>query len=126
MKSLTEAVRAKRSGAATQAAVDAALSGLDLNFQYQSPLEINAARFEFRCQQLLVDAKGNRLNDVTGDVAALEWIRDRVAHAMSAAGRADVDAGLRALRTATGAKNVSAAADQAARLMHRMRYLIAS
>jgi hypothetical protein len=51
----------------------------------------------------------------------LEWIRDRIAHTLDAAGRSELDSRLRALRTATDARNLPAAADHAARLGARFR-----
>jgi hypothetical protein len=54
----------------------------------------------------------------------LEWIRDRFAPtALSPAGREEVDARLRALRQASDARNLPAAADHAARLGTRVRSL---
>ena len=61
---------------------------------------------------------------MTGDVAALEWIRDRIAHTFDAAGRREIDSRLSALRAATDARNLPAAADHAARLRARLRGLI--
>jgi hypothetical protein len=56
-------------------------------------------------------------------VAVLEWIRDRIANTLDAAGRGEIDARLRALRAATDARNLPAAADHAARLGARLRAL---
>jgi hypothetical protein len=60
---------------------------------------------------------------VIGDVAVLEWIRDRISHALDAAGRSEIDSRLRALRAATDARNLAAAADHAARMGALMRGL---
>jgi hypothetical protein len=56
-------------------------------------------------------------------VAVLEWIRDRIAHTLEAAGRSEINSRLRALRAATDARNLPAAADHAARLGARLRGL---
>ena len=36
------------------------------------------ARFELWTRQLIVDAKANKLGWVNGDIASLEWTRDRL------------------------------------------------
>jgi hypothetical protein len=58
---------------------------------------------------------------VTGDVATLEWIRDRFADSLDSSRRRDLNAGLRGLRAATDAENLPAAADHAARLASQLR-----
>jgi hypothetical protein len=63
------------------------------------------------------------LAGVTGDVAVLEWVRDRIARTLDAAGRSEIDSGLRELRAATDARNLPAAADHAARLGAQLRGL---
>jgi hypothetical protein len=60
---------------------------------------------------------------VTGAVAVLEWIRDHIANALDATGRQEIDARLRDLRAAADAKNLSAAADHAARVAAELRNL---
>jgi len=60
---------------------------------------------------------------VTGDVAVLEWIRDRIAHTLEPAARSEINSRLRALRSATDAGNLPAAADHAARLGARLQDL---
>jgi hypothetical protein len=123
LDSLTRAVRKHKSGRAAQSAVDVAQSALDLELRYRPPAEIDRERFRLWTQQLRVDAAAKDLAGVTGSVAVLEWIRDRIASRLDPAGRADIDARLRALRSAADAKNLPAAADHAARLSARLRAL---
>jgi hypothetical protein len=99
-------------------------SVLDLELQYRPPLEIDAARFELHTQQLRLDAAAHDLAGVTGEVATLEWMRDRFAASLTPAGRADIDSRLAALRSAADAKNLVAAGDKAARLGATLRNLI--
>lgn len=106
-----------------QPSIDVAQSTLDLLLRYRPPVEINAARFRLWTQQLRVDAAAQDLAGVTGDVAVLEWIRDRFASALPANARADFDSHLRDLRAAVDVKNLRAAADHAARLSSRLRVL---
>ncbi|MBA2637479.1 MAG: hypothetical protein H0U79_04530 [Solirubrobacterales bacterium] len=60
---------------------------------------------------------------VIGGVATLEWIRDRIAQTLEPGELAEVDARLRATRTAADAKRLAAAADHAVRLGQRLRSL---
>jgi hypothetical protein len=125
LSGLARAVRGRRAAPTTQAAIDVAQSTLDLKLRHLPPAEIDAARFDLRTQQLRVDAAAHDLAGVTGDVAVLEWIRDRIAQTLSPSARSEVDARLRALRIATDAGNLPSAADHAARLAARLRDLTA-
>jgi hypothetical protein len=106
-----------------QPSINVAQSTLDLLLRYRPAVEINAARFRLWTQQLRVDAATQDLAGVTGDVAVLEWIRDRFATALPANARADFDNRLRDLRAAVDVRNLRAAADHAARLSSRLRVL---
>jgi hypothetical protein len=113
---LTRAVGARRARLASQAAIGVWQSALDLELRHRPPAAIDAARFELWAQQLMVDASARDVAGVTGDVAVLEWIRDRLAHTLSDPVRSELDVRLRALRAAADARNLSSAADHAARL----------
>jgi hypothetical protein len=119
--SLTAAVRARNSGRVAQEAIDVAQSALDLELRYRPPAEIDAERFHLWTQQLRVHAAAGDAGGVAGAVAVLEWIRDRIARTLDPAGRVEIDSRLRALRAASDARNLPAAADHAARLGARFR-----
>jgi hypothetical protein len=123
MRALSRAVRARRSRQVAQAAIDVAQSTLDLKLRHRPAPEIDAARFDLWAQQLRVHAAANDVAGVTGDVAVLEWIRDRFAPTLDASTRDDINGRLGALRGATDARNLPAAADHAARLQGRLRGL---
>jgi hypothetical protein len=91
-------------------------SALDLELRHRPPAEIDVARFELWAQQLMVDAASKDRAGIMGDVATLEWIRDRFAHTLDGTTRAELDARLEALRAAADTGNLAAAADHAARL----------
>jgi hypothetical protein len=118
---LASAVKARRPGRTAQAAIDVEQSALDLELRHRAPSAIDAARFELWTQQLRVDAAARDLAGVTGDVAVLEWIRDRFAHSLDSSRRQDLDTGLHELRAAADARNLPAAADHAARLASQLR-----
>jgi hypothetical protein len=120
---LTRAVRAHQAGRASQSAIDVAQSVLDLRLRYRPPAEVDADRFHLWTQQLRVDAAAENLAGVTGDIAVLEWIRDRFVHVLAPAGRREVDSRLRDLRAAANTRNLPAAADHAGRLGARVQDL---
>ncbi len=115
LAALTASVRARKPRRVEQDAINVSQSVLDLQLQYRPPAEIDMGRFHLWTQQLRVDAAAGDLDGVTGDVAVLEWIRDRIAPSLGSA-RSEIDARLVALRGASDAKNLPAAADHAARL----------
>jgi len=123
LAALTSAVRARKTARTTQKAIDVLQSVLDLELRHRPQSKIDAQRFHLWTQQLRVDAAAQNLAGVTGDVAVLEWIRDRITGRLDPAGRKEIDARLSALRGATDAKNLPAAADHAARLGARLRVL---
>ena len=123
LAALTSAVQARKTARTTQKAIDVLQSVLDLELRHRAQPKIDAQRFHLWTQQLRVDAAAQDLAAVTGDVAVLEWIRDRITKRLDPAGRKEIDARLSALRGATDAKNLPAAADHAARLGARLRVL---
>jgi hypothetical protein len=123
LTALTRAVRDRKPGTAAQKAIDVAQSVLDLELRHRPRIEVDVERFHLWTQQLRVHAAAKDLAGVTGAVAALEWIRDRVAQTLSPAGRREIASRLNALRAASDAKNLTAAADHAARLGARLRAL---
>jgi hypothetical protein len=120
---LARGAKKKKVERIAQPSIDVAQSTLDLLLRYRPAVEIDAARFRLWTQQLRVDAAAQDLAGVTGDVAVLEWIRDRFASAIPANARTDFDKHLRDLRAAVDVKNLRAAADHAARLSSRLRVL---
>jgi hypothetical protein len=113
---LARAVRARKLDRIGRSAIDVAQSALDLELRHRPRVEVDAERFRLWTQRLRVDAHAHDLHGVTGDVAVLEWIRDRFAYRLDPAARQQLDDGLRELRFAAEARNLPAAADLAARL----------
>ena len=121
LDALSTAVADHSAPRAEQEALDLSQSVLDLQLRYRPAAEIDAARFYLWTQQLRVHAAAQDLNGVTGDVAVLEWIRDRFIQTLQPSPRAEMNAHLAALRSAADARNLPAAADHAARLGARLR-----
>jgi hypothetical protein len=118
---LREAVEARKIVPAGLAAIDVSEASFDFELQYRHPVEIDKARFHLWASRLLLHAQAHDPGAVTGDVATLELIRDRFAHALDPARRRQLDAGLRDLRVASDAKNLPAAGDHAARVAAELR-----
>ena len=66
----------KNAGAALQAAVDVAQAALDLKLLYRGNVEVD--RFHLHTQRLRVHAARRDRAGVSGEVAVLGWIRDRL------------------------------------------------
>jgi hypothetical protein len=113
---LRRAVAARASRRSAEAAIDLAQAGLDLGLRYRPPADIDRARFELWARRLLLDAKVGDLAAAKGDLATLEWIRDRFAHTLDPVGRTRIDSVLGALRTTLTDEDLGGAAAEAARL----------
>ena len=72
---------------------------------------------------MLVDATAKNRGGAIGDVATLEWMRDRFAHTLEPAELEELDTRLRALRIAVDDGRLAAAGDHAIRLAARLRSL---
>jgi hypothetical protein len=119
--SLVRAVAARERQRARHAALDAVQATLDLELQYRPVAEIDRRRFGLWLRQVLVDAAGRDLRLVRGDVAVLEWIRDRIAHTLSAVQLTRLDTRLEELRSNVADRQPAAAARTAAALRRVLR-----
>jgi hypothetical protein len=123
---LSRAIDKRDVAQAGTAAIDVAQSALDLELRYLPPPEIDLARFELWARQILVDASAHDLGGITGDVATLEWIRDRFAHNLDPADLTRIDAHLLELQGAVADKDLAAARDEAAALRDTLAGLMPS
>jgi hypothetical protein len=113
LRGLARAVGDRNPASAREAAIDAAQAGLDLQLRYRPPAEINRTRFELWVRQLLVDATAHDAGGVVGDLATLEWIRDRFAQTLEKVDLIRIDTHLVALRTAVNDEDLDGAAAEA-------------
>jgi len=117
---LDGAIKARDRARAGTAAIDVAQSTLDLELRYRPPAEIDVDRFGHWARQILVDAAAGNVGGVRGDVATMEWIRDRFAHTVDAVDLTAIDAHLEALRDSVSNETVDLATARAeAALMTR-------
>ena len=112
---LDRAVTARDRARAGTAAIDVARSALDLKLRYRPPADLDRARFELWTRQLLVDAAARDVAGVRGDLATLEWIRDRFAATLDKVDLTRVDTQLVGLRGALNdadLRRIAAGADR--------------
>jgi hypothetical protein len=123
LKALAGAIDARDPAGAGQAAHGAAIASLDLQLRYLSPAETDLARFDVWARRVLVDAAANDMAGVRGDLATLEWIRDRFADTLESTDLTRIDAHLEALRTTVDDEDLAAATDEAEHLRGTLRQL---
>lgn len=116
LETLARALETRDQARAGTAAIEVARSTLDLELRYRPPAEIDRARFELWARQILVDATAGDAAGVRGDLATLEWIRDRFVHALDKVDVTRIDAHLGELRTSLGDEDLGGAAATAERL----------
>jgi hypothetical protein len=121
LTSLQAAAQAHKVRQAEQACVDVAQSAPDLEARNLPPETIEVARFHLHTQQLRVAAAAGSYGRVNAEVAALEWIQDRLGFDKDRA--MQVDDAMAALRTAIDGGNLPAAADHATRIASVVRDL---
>lgn len=114
LAALARAIKVHKVGQARDAALDVAQATLDLRLQFRPPTEIDLARSDLWARQILVDAATGDVAAISGDVATLEWIRDRIARALEPVVVTRLDTLLEELRVNARDGDVTAAADTAA------------
>jgi hypothetical protein len=113
---LARAVRSSDRGRGRNAALDLVQAVLDLELRYRPQAEIDRARFDLWARQAQVDAVAGRSSAVAGDVAVLEWIRDRFAHALDSVALTRIDTRLEELRANVADGELGGVAETAAGL----------
>jgi hypothetical protein len=116
LAALADAVRARNTARARQAAIDTAQLSLDLQLRYRPPVEIDLARFDLWLAQLAADAATGDAAAVNGDFFTLDYIRDRILHVLGEGDVTRINAQLESLQGAVGAADLSSAADAALQL----------
>jgi hypothetical protein len=126
LDALSSAAAAGDQARASTAAIDIAQAELDLELQYQSPAEIDLARFEQWTRQLIVDAETGDLGAVRGDLVTLEWTRDRFADTVDGRDRTQIDTDLLALQDGVDSQDFAALSSEAASLQDTLAGLSTS
>ena len=102
--------------ASRQTALGVEQAGLDLQLQYRPAAEIDLGRFDVWLRRLLLDARARDLGALAGDVATLEWIRDRIEKALDPVDLTRLDTLLKDLRRSVGDEDFEAASATAVQL----------
>jgi hypothetical protein len=116
LEGLARSVGARNSVQARRAAIDVAQAALDLELRHRPPVEIDRARFALWARRLQVDSRAGDSARALGDVATLEWIRDRIVRGLDPVTVTRIDAQLVELRTLVNDEELEGAAAGAARL----------
>ena len=122
LKSLSGAVAGGNRSMVRQAALDAKQAALDLELQYRPASDVDRGRFDAWLRQLLADARAKDSGAALGDIATLEWIRDRFEADLDPVDRTRVDTLLTDLREGARDGDSKAVSETAAEL----RELVAS
>jgi hypothetical protein len=122
LDALDRAVTHRRSSKARSTALDVAQATLDLLLRYRQPAEIDRSRFALWAQQARVDASARHRSALSGDVATLTWIRDRIARSFDSVDVVRIDHRLTQLEAnvaddelRAAARTITALLDAAAR-----------
>lgn len=126
LRGLAGAVGARDTAKASHTAIEVAQAALDLELRYRPLAEIDRARFELWTRQLLVDAAAEDAGGVRGDLATLEWIRDRFVHTLDRVDVTRIDARLVKLRASVGDDDLLGAAAETVRLRRAIRSMSGS
>ncbi len=116
LDALDAAIAARDKAGTRQASVDVALASLDFELRHEPREEIDLDLIEVWGHQLLVDMRAHDQGAVLGDLATIEWIRDRLAPAAAGIVESDVTA----LRDAARAGDLAAAERGAGRLRNAL------
>jgi hypothetical protein len=101
--------RALARGATAQAALATAQAALDIELLHRPPAAVDRARFRLWARRVIADAEAGNVRGVSGDVATLGWIRDRLAAAVDEVTLARVDAVVNDLVAAAADRDLRAA-----------------
>ncbi len=100
LEALGQAVNAQDAEPARQAAINVAQWSLDLQLRYRPVTEVDLGRFDLWLAQLQLDAAAEDAGGVNGDLLTLDYVRDRILHALDASAVAELNLALEELQTA--------------------------
>jgi hypothetical protein len=121
---LVAAVDAQQPAEIGQAAIAVAMAALDFELRHRPVSEIDLDLFDLWAARVGLDAAAGDPANVVGDVATLEWIRDRFVHTLTTADAERINSLLADLRIAADAEDLSAAAEATVQLRDELRGLI--
>lgn len=113
---LSNALATQDGVATVQAAIDVAQSAIDVQLRFRSAPLVDAARFHLHTQQFRLDVEVGDEAAAMSEVAALEWLHQRIALHLPEADRDHLESQLEQVRVAASTGNFAVAADIATRL----------
>lgn len=116
LQDLDRGVRDRDVPGTRQAAFDVVQSSLDQQLRFRPVVEIDAARFGLWLDRLSADAEAGDASAVRGDLFTLDYLRDRISHALEGSVREQVNAGMEALQAAVADNDLAAAGGAASEL----------
>jgi hypothetical protein len=116
VRTLVATVEARDSERASQAAIDTARWGYDLQLQHRAVAEVDGARFDLWAAQLILDAEAGNADGVHADLFSIDYVRDRIQHTWSEQDGARINLLLEELQGAVSDEDLKSAADLAGQL----------
>jgi hypothetical protein len=122
---LSDAVGAEDAIATGHAAIELARLGLDLQLRHRPVAEVDLARLGLWADELALDAGEEDEAAVDGDLFALDYVRERVAHTLDAEQRSAMNLVLEELQELDADGDFEAIADTAAELRNLVEEIAA-
>ena len=116
LSTLADAVSAEDATEAAQGAIEVARLGLDLQLRHRPVAEVDLARFGLWAAQMRLDADDGDSAAVSGDLFALDYVRDRIQHTLAAADSTSINVLLEEITGLVSDGDLPALADAAAEL----------
>lgn len=116
MKALDAAADERDVAATRNAAIETARLSFDLQLRYRPPTEVDLARLDLWAAQLLVDAAADDAAGVSADAFAMDYVRDRIRHALAGPDLTSVNVLLGEIQVAVNDEDLEAAVTAAGRL----------
>jgi hypothetical protein len=113
---LTDAVAAEDAAAAQRAAIDVARLAYDLQLLYRPVVDVDLDRLDLWAMELILDAGVADERAFGADAFAMDYIRDRVTHALSTADRVTVNQAVGTIQIAVADGDMDAGAEAASQL----------
>ncbi len=116
LQAMGDAVNAQDAPEARQAAIEVARLAFDLQLRYRGVVEVDLSRLDLWAAQLILDAESDDQPGFYADAFAMDYVRDRIVHALTAADRVSVNIELGAIQAAVIDEDLAAGAEAAAQL----------
>jgi hypothetical protein len=123
IRALTRAVDVHRVARARNAAIVLARSSYDIQLRYRPVTEVDLARLDLWAAQLIVDEAAGDIDAIGADGFALDYVRDRIRHALDDETLFRVNTELGAIQNAIVDETPAVAARAALRLRETIAQL---